>query len=178
MLIVRKTNSSAKQCICNVAFRSDVYHISFYMQLPEQTFSTIAALMNKATIEIERNSYAAALVLYQKAEAAFPQPVEDYTGACFLWYSMAQVYLLQHEEAMALTYNAKAAACLDGFNDAKVYYQSGLLQLRMGKQAAAEADLNKAYALGGKVVFTGAQPDETAFFMEHIFPASNNPDLV
>lgn len=148
------------------------------MQLPEATFSTIAALMNKAKIEIDRKGYTAALLLYQKAEAAFPQPIDDCTGACFLWYSMAQAYLLQREEATALAYNAKAAACLDGFNDAKVYYQAGLLQLRLGKQTAAIEALIKAYDLGGKAVFTDAQPNETAFFTKHIFPAVNNPDLV
>jgi tetratricopeptide (TPR) repeat protein len=140
------------------------------MQLPEQTFSAIAALMNKAKIEIDRKDYAAALLCYQKAAAAFPQPIEEYAGACFLWYSTAQVYLLQREEGTALIYNAKAAACLDGFNDAKVWYQAGLLHLRTGNPEAAKEDLTKAFALGGKAVFIDARPNETIFFKEHIYP--------
>jgi tetratricopeptide (TPR) repeat protein len=147
------------------------------MDLPEQTFSTIAAFMNKAKIEIERKDYAAALTMYQRAEAAFPQPVEDYTGACFLCYSIAQVYLLQKEEAKALVYAKRAIGCLDGFNDAKAWYQSGLLQLRLGNEEAAKDDLAKAFALGSKAVFVDALPNETAFFNEHIYPATNNPDL-
>jgi tetratricopeptide (TPR) repeat protein len=145
------------------------------MHLPESTFSAIAALMNKAAVEIGRNDYPAALQLYQKAAAAFPPPVEDYTGACFLWYSMAQVHLLMQQETQALTYTAKALGCLDGFNDAKVWYQSGLLQLRLGKLAEAREDLAKAFAGGGKAVFVGAQPAETTFFKEHIFLETINP---
>lgn len=144
------------------------------MHLPEQTFSTIAALINKAKIETDRNNYAAALLLYQKAEAGFPQPVATYTGACFLWHSMAQVYLLQQEYITALMYNDKAKGCLDEVNDVKVWYQSGLLQLRIGNKEAAKTDLTKAYTLGGKEVFIGARTDEATFFMDYIFPKTTS----
>jgi tetratricopeptide (TPR) repeat protein len=142
------------------------------MHLPEETFSAIVALINKAKIEIDRKGYDKAWTIYQKAEAAFPQPIESYTGACFLFYSMAQLLLLQQKEAVANDYNARALECLDGFNDAKVWYQAGLVHLRMGNAGAAKEDLTKAYALGGKAVFTDARPDETAFFKEHIYPAT------
>jgi tetratricopeptide (TPR) repeat protein len=137
--------------------------------LPEEIFPTIVSLINKAKIEINRKEYAKALIFYQKAESLFLQPIEECTGACFLFYSIAQVFLIQQKEEEALSYSARAIRCLDEVNDAKVWYQSGLLHLRMGKADTAKVDFKNAYKMGGKSVFVDAQPDEVAFFEKHIY---------
>jgi tetratricopeptide (TPR) repeat protein len=144
------------------------------MHLPEETFHSIVALMNKAKIEVKREDYAKALQFYLKAEAAFPQPIEQYTGACFLFYSFAELYFLMQEEATAIQYLTRASECLDGVTDDKIWYRFGLLHLQKGDTDKAIQDLNKAFAISGKETFVSKEQAEIAFFNTHIFPETEN----
>jgi tetratricopeptide (TPR) repeat protein len=139
------------------------------MHLPEQTFSMIASLVNKAKIEKERKNYSQALGFYKKAEAAFPQPTEAYTGACFLFYSIAELYFLMNDEIAAAGYLNRAAECPDGVTDDKIWYRFGLLHLQKGDDAAAISDFMKAFAISGKDRFISTNPQEIDFFERHIF---------
>lgn len=139
------------------------------MHLPQKTFQHIASLMNKAKIEIAEKNYSKALDFYQKAEADFPQPIEHYTGACFLFYSIAEAHLLMQNNEEAMLYSARAIDCPDGINDAKVWYQSGLIYLRKNETETAKRYFKKAFAIGGKTVFTSTVQKEIDFFAEHIF---------
>lgn len=139
------------------------------MHLRQDTFQYIASLMNKAKIEIAEKNYNRALDFYKRAEALFPQPIEHYTGACFLFYSMAELFLLMQNNTEALRYSFGALDCLDGINDAKVWYQSGLIYLRKNETETAKGHFKKAFAIGGKTVFTSIVQKEIDFFTEHIF---------
>jgi tetratricopeptide (TPR) repeat protein len=144
------------------------------MHLPEETFHSIVAVTNKAKIELKRENYAKALSFYQQAEAAFPQPIEAYTGACFLFYSMAELYFLLKEEAAALKYLTMAAACLDGVTDDKIWYRFGLQHFQNGNTDKAIGDFKKAFAMSGKETFVSTIPQEIIFFETHIFHEMEN----
>jgi tetratricopeptide (TPR) repeat protein len=139
------------------------------MHLPDEIFDQIASLINKAKVENDRRNHAKALEFYQKAEAAFPQPAELYTGACFLFCSVSEALLQIGHNDEALSYATRAAACSDGINDAKVYYLLGLIHLRKDQQETAKTYFKKAFALASKTVFVSDKQEEITFFKEHIF---------
>jgi tetratricopeptide (TPR) repeat protein len=144
------------------------------MHLPEETFHSIVSLTNKAKIEVKRENYAKALGFYQQAEATFPQPIEQYTGACFLFYSMAELYFLLKEEAAALKYLTMSSECLDGVTDDKIWYRFGLLHFQKGDTQKASIDFQKAFAISGKETFVSTVPEEIKFFETHIFNETGN----
>jgi tetratricopeptide (TPR) repeat protein len=144
------------------------------MHLPEETFHSIVSITNKAKIEVKRENYAKALSFYQQAEAAFPQPAEQYTGACFLFYSMAELYFLLNEEAAAIKYLTMASACLDGVTDDKIWYRFGLLHFQKGDTQKAIINFQKAFAISGKKTFVSTVAEETRFFETHIFNETEN----
>jgi tetratricopeptide (TPR) repeat protein len=144
------------------------------MHLPEETFHSIVALTNKAKIEVKREDYTNALSFYKKAETAFPQPIEQYTGACFLFYSIAELYFLMNEEIAATAYLNRAFECLDGVTDDKIWYRSGLQHFQKGNTDKAIGDLKKAFAISGKVTFVSTIPQEILFFETHIFSETEN----
>jgi tetratricopeptide (TPR) repeat protein len=144
------------------------------MHLPEETFHSIVALTNKAKIEVKREDYIKALSFYKKAEAAFPQPIEAYTGACFLFYSMAELYFLMNEEIAATAYLNRAFECFDGVTDDKIWYRFGLLHLQKRNTDKAISDFTKAFAISGKKTFVSTIPQEILFFETNIFPETEN----
>lgn len=139
------------------------------MHLPEETFQKIVSLINRAKIETERKAYDKALEFCQKAESIFPQPIESYTGACFLFLSMGELLLLMQQTDKAFAYFTRANDCADGLNDAKICYQLGLIHLHRGDIKEAKRQLTKAYTLGGESLFTSELEAELAFFNQHIF---------
>lgn len=139
------------------------------MHLPEETFQIIASLTNRAKIEMARKDYPRALEFFQKAEHSFPQPADNYTGACFLFYSTGELLLQMQRTDEALGYFTRAAACADELTDAKIYYQLGLIHLHNGNTTEAKQQLLKAYGMGGETLFTSKADSDVDFFSKHIF---------
>jgi tetratricopeptide (TPR) repeat protein len=139
------------------------------MHLSKENFVSIVALTNKAKIELERKSYINALDFYKKAENIFPKPVEKYTGACFLFYSMAGLLLLMKNEQAAAQYLTRATKCLDGVNDAKIWYQLGLMHFSKNNTEQAIAYFRKAFSISKEEVFISTDQQEIDFFETYIF---------
>lgn len=138
------------------------------MHLEDELFATIVSFVNKAKIALAKKDYSSALTHYQKAENAFPHPIENYTGSSFLYVSMAETYRMQQDEENALLHYRKASACIDGIKDPGVWLNIGMMYLRQKKTEEAKENLFKAYELGGKKVFAG-EPGHSTFFETEIF---------
>ncbi len=139
------------------------------LQLPENIYNKVVACVNKAKAENVAGEYEDALELYRQAETLFPEPAEQYTGACMLYCLLAETLLqLKKEDEAFVQYN-RAASCADGVNDAKISYQLGLYHLHRGNEKPALQHLQKAYRAGGEEVFTSRAETDRTFFKQHIF---------
>ena len=122
----------------------------------ERINALINSLSEEGNAFIEDENYSKAILVFEKALALIPEPIEDSSMATWLLVAIGDSYFLQENYLKSLKYMNHAVACRDGLGNPFIHFRLGQLNYELENYERAKDELIRVYMLDEMALFRNA----------------------